>query len=234
MDRRLAALGGAALVLVALVLIWGARLTVPRELYVSELGADGEPTAAVFQVALLLIVAGAGLIAWSARHLRSRAAVLRAWSPAVSLWIACLFFLVSAQVPCTSGCPVPYGPDFTWQDFTHTSAAVLAFAAACWAMFQCAFVVARPLLARFSLAASLTVALIAGAGGLMSLFRWYDELGSRFELVATTIGLLWILGLGSWIAAGERGAAGSRARAAPSWRRGAASATQGGEQLVGE
>ena len=35
---------GCLLVAAALAVIWGARLTVTRDLYVSELGAEGEPT----------------------------------------------------------------------------------------------------------------------------------------------------------------------------------------------
>ncbi len=36
---------GCLLVAAALAIIWAARLTVTRDLYVSELGAEGEPTA---------------------------------------------------------------------------------------------------------------------------------------------------------------------------------------------
>ena len=69
--------------IVALAIIWGARLTVPRELYVSELGAQGMPTAGWFEVALLLVVAGGSAIAWAGRRVRSRVRVLSAWAPAV-------------------------------------------------------------------------------------------------------------------------------------------------------
>src|SRR5690606_1430813 len=57
LDRLLAAAGTLA-VLAALTAIWAARLTIPYDVYVSELGADGMPTAAVFETALLLLVAG--------------------------------------------------------------------------------------------------------------------------------------------------------------------------------
>ncbi|MDP1788810.1 MAG: hypothetical protein Q8K56_00640, partial [Rhodoglobus sp.] len=67
-----AALAGSILVAAALVIIWAARLTVPRELYVSELGAEGEPTARWFEIALLLIVVGGSAIAWAGRDVRSR------------------------------------------------------------------------------------------------------------------------------------------------------------------
>jgi hypothetical protein len=202
MADRLAAAAGTLAVLASLVIIWAARSGVTRDLYVSELGAEGESTAGPFRVALLLLVAGGSAIAWAGRSIRSRPPVLRAWRPAITLWVSCALFLVAAQVTCTSGCPVPYGPRFTWQDFTHTTAATLAFAAACWAMLQCSFAVGHRILARFSLLAAISVAVIAGAGGLMSLFNWFAEIGSRLEFVATTIGIAWIAALGIAIATG--------------------------------
>jgi hypothetical protein len=181
----------------ALVIIWIARVSVGRDVYVSELGANGMSTAKWFEAALLLIVVGATVIAWAARGLRSRPPILRAWIPAISLWISAGGFLVASQVPCTMGCPVPYGPGFTWQNFTHTTVAVLAFAAACWAMIQVAFAKGHRAIALMSLVCAIAVAVVAGAGGLFSLFRFDVDLGSRFELVATTIGLGWLAALGA-------------------------------------
>jgi hypothetical protein len=197
---RLLALGGTVAVLAALVIIWAARLTVPRDLYVSELGAVGEPTAKWFQVALVLIVVGGVAIGWAGRHIRSRPRILNLWRPSLSLFVACGFFLVASQVTCTAGCPVPYGPLFTWPDFIHTTSAVVAFAAACLTIFQCAFAVGHRALRVFSLIASIAVAVIAGTGGLMSLLDWNANFGSRLELVATTIGLAWILVFGALLA----------------------------------
>lgn len=190
------AIGGSVLVTVALVIIWGARLTIPRELYVSELGAHGMPTADWFRGALLMIVVGGSLVAWAARDVRSRVRVLRAWTPAVSLWAGCSLFLFASQVTCTPGCPLPYGPSFTWQDFLHTIAAVLAFAAACWAMLQTSFAQGHRVLAVLSLSTGILVAVIAAAGGLLSLFRFQQELGSRLEFVATTLAIAWLVVLG--------------------------------------
>lgn len=206
---------GCVLVAAALAIIWGARLTVPRVMYVSELGATGEPTAEWFRAALLLIVAGGSLIAWSARRIRSISPLLRTWTPAISLWIGCGFFLVASQVTCTARCPLPYGPSFTWQDFIHTSVAVLAFAAACWGMLQCSFAVGHRSLRRFSLASGIAVAVVAGTGGILSLARFGTDVGSVLELVATTIALAWLGVLGATL----------------TWR---ASAAQQLEQAVGE
>ena len=187
---------GCLLVAAALAVIWGARLTVTRDLYVSELGAEGEPTAVWFEAALLLIVAGGSAIGWAGRRVRSSVSVLRAWTPAISLWIGCAFFLFASQVTCTSGCPLPYGSTFTWQDFLHTLAAVLAFAAACWAMLQTSFAREHRLLAGLSLATGILVAVIAGTGGLFSLFRFQAAFGSRLEFVATTIAIGWLIVFG--------------------------------------
>lgn len=196
-----AAIGGSVLVIAALGIIWGARLTIPWELYVSELGAQGMPTAEWFRIALLLIVAGGSLVAWSGRRIRSSGPVLGAWTPAVSLWIGCSLFLFASQVTCTSGCPLPYGDSFTWQDFSHTLAAVLAFAAACWAMLQSAFAQGRRVLSILSATTGVLVAVIAATGGLFSLLRFQEELGSRLEFIATTLAIAWLVMFGGTLAA---------------------------------
>ncbi|MGL4339107.1 MAG: DUF998 domain-containing protein [Rhodoglobus sp.] len=195
-----ASIVGCLMVVVALAVIWAARLTVDRELYVSELGAEGMPTADWFERSLLLIVAGGSSIAWAGRHVRSGARVLRAFTPAISLWTACGFFLLASQVTCTPGCPIPYGDTFVLQDFIHTLAAVLAFAATCWAMLQTASVRHSRLLARSSLAIGTIVAVVAATGGLMSLFRFYAVIGSRFEFIATSLAIAWLVLFGVMVA----------------------------------
>lgn len=200
---------GAALVTVALVIIWVARSEMDRVVYVSGLGADGEPTAARFELALLLIVGGGLMVAWGARGVRSRLPYLNAWAPSATLVVSCLLFLVASQVPCTSGCPVPVGDTFTWQDLIHTTAAVLAFGAASWAMLQTAFAEGYPRLRRISLAAAILVAVIAAAGGIMSLLQFRIDIGSLFEFIATTIGILWLGVLGMACASDRQRASGA-------------------------
>jgi uncharacterized protein DUF998 len=195
LTRALAVIG-VLCVVAALVIIWLARLTIPRDLYVSELGAVGMPTARAFQTALVLIVIGGVAIGWAGRRIRSRPRILNLWAPSTTLFVSCAFFLIASQVTCTAGCPVPYGPLFTWPDFIHTTAAVIAFAAAVLTILQCAFAVGHRVLRMFSLAAAILVAVIAGAGGLMSLLDFYATVGSRLEFVATTIGLAWIVVFG--------------------------------------
>lgn len=195
-----AAIVGSACVVAALIVIWAARFTIPRELYVSELGAQGMPTAEAFRMSLLLIVLGGSLIAWAGRGIRSRLRALALWSPAVSLWAGCALFLFASQVTCTPGCPLPYGDTFNWQDFAHTLAAVLAFAAACWAMLQSAFAQGHRVLAFLSGTTGVLVAVIAGTGGLFSLFRFQQELGSRMEFVASTLAIAWLVLFGATLA----------------------------------
>lgn len=190
------AITGALLVAAALALIWLARVSVPRELYVSELGAIGEPTAEQFRLALLLLVAGGMLVAWSMRDLRSRPPVLRRGTPALTLALACSAFFIAAQVPCTQACPLPVGDTFTVQDFVHTLAAVIAFGAACWAMLQVAFAPGHRALSGVTLLMALAVGVVAATGGLLSLARWNAVFGSRLELVATTIGIGWLVVFG--------------------------------------
>ncbi len=196
-----AAVVGCVAVATALIIIWIARAVLLREAYVSELGAVGEPTAKWFQVALLLIVGGGSAIAWAGRRIRSTARVLRAWAPSVSLWVGCGFFLLASQVTCTARCPLPIGVTFTWQDFVHTIAAVLAFAAACIAMLQLSFAAEHPRLARLSLVSGLAVASIAAAGGILSLARFGTNVGSVLELIATTIAIGWLVVFGVEVAA---------------------------------
>lgn len=191
-----AAIGGSVLVGVALTIIWFARLSTDRVLYVSGLGADGEPTAAAFEIALLLLVAGGFAVAWAARGVRSTVPWLSLWAPSVSLVIASSLFLVASQVPCTTGCPLPVGDAFTWQDLIHTTAAVLAFAFAAVAMLQVSFVSGRPVLRLLSLGAGVATAVIAAAGGILSVLQYRTDIGSILELVATTIGMGWLMILG--------------------------------------
>ncbi len=194
-DAALAIIG-ALLVAAALVIIWLARARVPRELYVSELGAVGEPTADAFRAALMLLVTGGVLVAWSMRDMRSRPPLLRRGTPALTLTLACSAFLVAAQVPCTASCPLPLGDTFTVQDLVHTLAAVVAFGAACWAMLQVAFAPGHRALSGLTLLMALAVAVVAATGGVLSLARWNAVFGSRLELIATTIGIGWLVVFG--------------------------------------
>jgi hypothetical protein len=202
---------GAALVSTALVLIWVARAAFARfdadantlGVYVSELGAAGAPTARMFEISLLMIVAGGSLIAFAGKDIRSRLRLLALWTPAISIWVSCGFFLVASQVTCRYGCPLPTLSPFDAQDFTHISCAVLAFLAACWAMLQTSFAHDHKVLRRFSLTMAIAVGVISGIGGILSLARFDTKLGGDAEFAATSLAIGWVVVYGIVIAAGR-------------------------------
>jgi len=211
-------IAGSVLVLAGLALLLGARLSLTRWVYVSEMGAPDMPTAGVVQAALLLVAAGGTAVAIGARAVRTR--LLPALPPALALLLASACFALASQVTCTAGCPLPVGASFSWQDLIHTSAAVLGFASACVAMLQLATARERPAVARLSLIAGIAVAVVAGAGAILSLLRVWMRLGGTLEFVATAIALLWLAVVGAVLAREELSSArASRGRgraAAPS------------------
>jgi hypothetical protein len=184
---------GTAAVIGGLTIVWAARLTVAYPVYVSELGAEGAPTAGVFRVALLLVGAGGFSIALASGHVRSRVRLLDRWAPAVSLGFAAICFVVASQVTCTANCPVPLAdPRSTMQDLLHTISAVLGFAAACFAMLQVAFAARLPRVARFSLASCVAVAIITIVGGMLAIVHVATDIGAWLELTGTTVAIVWI------------------------------------------
>lgn len=172
-------------------------------MYVSELGADGEPTAALFEAALLLVVVAGACVAWAGRGLRSSLPVLGAWTVSGSIGAASLLFLVASQVPCTAGCPLPVGPAATVQDAVHTSAAVVAFGAACVAMLQAASASGTRPLRILSVVCGLAVAGIAATGGLLSVAGVATDIGGWLELVATSTAISWLVVFGATSTSGS-------------------------------
>ncbi|MDN4614204.1 DUF998 domain-containing protein [Leifsonia sp. F6_8S_P_1B] len=198
---------GTACVLAGLTLIWAARLTFDRPVYVSEIGAQGAPTASVFAVALLLIAAGGFSIALASGHVRSSVRWLDRWAPAVSLGFAAVCFVIASQVTCTANCPVPLAdPRSTAQDLLHTVSAVLGFAAACFAMLQVAFATRLPRVARLSLVSCVAVAAITILGGMLAIVHVATDVGAWLELVGTTVAILWIAVYSVALARGPVGA----------------------------
>lgn len=205
-----AAIVGCVFVLVALALIWSARASVTRDVYVSELGADGMTTRHVFMSALVCLVIGGVMIAWVGQGVRADVPVLRWWSPSISLWIASALFLAASQVTCTYGCPAPVGAAFTWQDLVHTIVAVLAFSFTCLAMLQAAFSRQHHVLATLSGICAWSVAAFAGLGGILGIVRVNVGLGSALEFLAMTIAGGWVIVFGAAIAAERRASQASR------------------------
>jgi hypothetical protein len=198
---RIALTAGAVASVAGVGLIWFARAHIPRPVYVSELGARGMPTAPLFVVALLLVAAGAALIAIAGRHPRFRLPLIGTASAGGTIAISSVFFVVASQVSCTAGCPVPLvGAGTTFQDLVHTTAAVLGFVAGCAAMLQVGLVGWRMRIARFSIAACCAVAVITIVGGMLSIFRTATDLGGVLEFVGTTVAIGWLACYGLWLA----------------------------------
>ncbi len=155
-------------------------------------------------VALLLVAAGGGAVAWGSRQVRSRAPLVGRWAPAATLWVASGAFALASQVPCTAGCPVPVGATFTWQDLAHVMVGTLGFAAACVAMLQISVADVGQRTARASLGCAVAVTLVAGTGGVLALLRVPGAAGGYLEHVATTIAVGWLAALGASLALERR------------------------------
>jgi hypothetical protein len=193
---------GAVFAAIGLAIIWIARSTVDRPIYVSELGAQGMPTAQAFTAALLTIAAGGLLVAGFGGRSRPDVRWLAGWIPAVSIAIASSCFVLASQVTCSYGCPVPIvDPRSTLGDLVHTSSAILGFVAACYAMLQVSFSKSHPVLARVSLCASLLVGAITIAGGLLSAAHFATDVGGVFEFVGVTVAIAWLALYAGWLAA---------------------------------
>ncbi|MEZ0492206.1 DUF998 domain-containing protein [Kineococcus sp. TBRC 1896] len=189
---------GAAAALSALAVIWGLRSSTGADVYVSQLGAEGQGTAPAFNGALLLLAAGGLLVARGCRDHRNRVALLGAWSVTTTLTTASAAFAVASQVTCTAGCPVPLTPGAGLQDLIHVVVAVVGFGAAAWAMLQvCCSAVPRGVRLA-SGAAALAVASVAAAGGLLSVFGVATDVGALLEFSAMTVAVLWLAGYASW------------------------------------
>lgn len=198
---RVALTAGALASIAGVLLIWLARASIQRPIYVSELGARGMPTATLFATALLLVAAGAALIAIAGRHPRFRLPLIGTASAGGAIAISSVFFVVASQVSCTAGCPVPIvGAGSTFQDLVHTTAAVLGFVAGCAAMLQVGLVGWRMRIARFSIAACCAVAVITIVGGMLSIFRTATDVGGVLEFVGTTVAIGWLACYGLWLA----------------------------------
>lgn len=192
-DVVVAVLAAGALVAGATV-IGIARVQLGRYLYISELGALTMPTAALFQVGFVLVIAGILLVGVVVRDVRTRVPLLRRWAPAASLVVAGALFLVAAAVPCSVGCPSLLTAEAQWRDWVHILAAVLAFVAGCLAMLQFATASDR-WVARLSTGCGLAVGAIAATGGIISLARGNTDVGSTLEYVAAGLGVVWMLAM---------------------------------------
>ncbi len=200
---RVAAFVGALSALAGLIALIVIRIVIGKPAYVSEMGAQGEPTAGFFAASLLLVALGGALGGIGCVGVNRFTRIFRWGSPAILLIGAGLSFGVASMVPCTQGCPAPGWSDFTAQDAVHITMAVLGFVLAGGAMiFSYLFSTIR-VLRQVSLFSACAIAVIAGAGGILSLTRVATELGGVLEFIATGIGLLWLVLFGFILARGS-------------------------------
>lgn len=186
-------LSGAILVVLALGMMWSARIVFDGNTYVSGLGAHSEITAVAFNLSLGLVAAGGALCAGGLWGLSSGRGVLGAWAVSTSLLAASSMFAVGATVPCSTGCPIPLSPGAGTQDLVHTTAAVIGFALAGVAILQTLRIDRS-----YALLAAPSILLVIAAsavGGILSLAGVATALGGWLELVATTAALLWLAGV---------------------------------------
>lgn len=205
-DDRVVASVAAACLIAGAVIIGVARVTLGEFRYISELGALTMPTAALFQVGFVLVIAGILLVGVVLRDVRTRLPILRGVTPAAALVAAGALFLVAAAVPCSMGCPSLLTAEAQWRDWVHIVAAVLAFAAGCLAMVQ--FATARDRwVARLSTFGGLAVGVIAATGGIISLARGNTDVGSTLEYIAAAIGIVWMIAMAAVHTLPQRSAA---------------------------
>ena len=203
-SRRVIILAGtgAAAAFLSAALIWLSRLGDPSVHYVSQLGAPGMPTAAVFNSALLLL--GIASVLVDRALLRRPGAYVAGWPIATTLLVCGGCFALASVVTCSPGCPVPFTPGARPQDLIHVSAAALGFVLAIVAMAQVALLRRRPWMRRSSLAILVAVGVTALTGALLALLGGDTVLGGNLEFTAATLAIAWFGVFGLQVAADER------------------------------
>ncbi|MGO1538004.1 MAG: DUF998 domain-containing protein [Leucobacter sp.] len=188
---RLLRFVGAGLAFTGLSIIWVLRIIAhDRSIYVSGFGAQGEPSAAIFNFALATVGTGAILIA-IATFLSSRATDLVSKIAAL-LTVGGVSFVLSAVVSCSPGCPVPFTTGAELRDVVHVALAVIGFASAGFAMLL-SFRLGTHF-SRIVPPAVVCLAVPVSAGALLTVLDLsHLPAGGWLELTATTVGLLWLI-----------------------------------------
>ncbi len=189
--RAAAALG----VLVATVTIWVVRLGYDGYVYVSGLGAEGAPTAAAYNTALLCLGLGGILLAatFASRVADAGWRPLLASTARPSLVVAAACFVVASRVPCTAGCPTPASASFTATDAVHLTAAIVGFVLVCVAMLVVAGTETRRPARAGAVASLVLVAGCSATGGLLALGEVEQQFGAWLEFAAMTVAVLWFV-----------------------------------------
>ncbi len=152
--------------LALLLLAWRRAGSPGIDVYLSQLGASGQPGAGPYRLAVLCVGGATALVAVAWR--------LRA--PAVGaagfLGLSAAMFVVSASVPCAPGCPIPVRDGLsTLPNLVHFSVSGAAFALAVAAMSSVGAADVDPALRRRSdLAARIAMVLYGVLAALMLAF----------------------------------------------------------------
>jgi hypothetical protein len=182
-----AVLGGAMIMLIALVAMPGPWLTG----YVSEAGVAGQPLAYAYRIGLMVLALGVALLGRAFGGL-----------PAVLLGVAAVLAGTSGTVPCSPRCPLPPHEPTTVGDVVHASASILGMAVLAGATLAVAMSRPSPPVRVLALAGTALLVPLGGILGLIMLFAGRSEIGADLERVMLVVAVSWLVGTASLLAGG--------------------------------
>lgn len=155
--------------------------------YLSEFGAAGAPSAGSYRSAVLCVAGAAGLsaLAWRLRAPGVAAAGYLAASGAM--------FVLSAGVPCSSGCPIPIRDGLTTlPNFVHFMVSALAFALAIGAMMAAGSAAGDPRLRHLSSVAARAAVVLYGVLSTLMLLFGHGLANGLIEKALAVLCLTWL------------------------------------------
>jgi hypothetical protein len=170
-----------------LLLAWSDAGTPGLAEYLSEMGATGAPGAGPYRLAVICVAVAAALVALAWR--------LRAPGVGAAAYLALgsAMFVVSAAVPCASGCPIPIRDGVsTLPNFVHFSVSGLAFALAIGAMLMVSAADVEPRLRRISSAAARTAMVLYGILAALMLVFGRGLANGLVERSLAVVCLAWV------------------------------------------
>lgn len=178
----LAALVGALIMLVALIALPGPWLVG----YVSEAGTTGQPFAVAYRCGVILLAAGAGLLAMALRRIPAAGALLG---------LAAVLAATSGAVPCSSGCPLPPFEPTTVADVVHAAASIVGMISLAAAMVAVAATrVLRPATRRLATCSAALTVPLGGYLGLTMLFVGRGGSSALSERLLLVVAVSWLIG----------------------------------------
>jgi hypothetical protein len=172
--------------------------------FLSQLGADGQPSAGYYRLAVFCVAGAAAMmaLAWRLRSPGLNAAGLLA--------LAAVCFVVSAGVPCAEGCPIPVRDGYTTAaNVVHFSVSAGAFGAAVGAMASVGSYYRDPVLRRLSAVTARVATLLYGALSVLLLTAGHVPVNGILERLLALVALGWLvacaLRLGHRRVVGQRG-----------------------------